>query len=64
MKKLILFLMIALPLTGFSKGNKDIVGNWREVKRMTVDNKKVDYQDTILPSSSPALCLTTKPHPN
>lgn len=47
MNKLILLFMLLLPLAAFSKGKNDVVGEWREVKRFTVDNKNVAYQDTI-----------------
>ncbi len=47
MKQIIFLLFLALPVLGFSKGNKDVIGHWHEVERLGLNGKKVNYNDTI-----------------
>ena len=50
MKQLICALMLLIPFTGYSKdkGSKiQLIGNWKEVKRLNVAGKKINYTDTL-----------------
>lgn len=49
MWKLVALIIIALPVTGFSKDKdiKGLFGHWMEVKRLDKSGKAVSYRDTL-----------------
>lgn len=48
MRKIFILILMLLPFIGISKGkDKQLTGNWREVKRLGSNNKQIDLRDTI-----------------